>query len=103
MTAPVIIPLSPVATQVATVQLSGQRTRLEVFQKRPGMFLNLFVNDAPILYGAPCRDRVFIVRDAYLGFIGDLAFEDVVNLEAPLDPYYTGLGTRFLLTYWPPS
>lgn len=102
MSDPVIIPVSAVASQVVTVLLSGQRTRIELFQKRPGMFLNLYVNDAPILLGAPCRDRVFIVRDAYLGFQGDLSFEDVVDLSNPQDPYFTGLGTRFLLTYWPP-
>lgn len=102
MTAPVLIPVSAVASQVVTVLLADQRTRLEIFQKRTGLFLNLFVNDSPILEGAPCRDRVFIVRDAYLGFKGDLSFEDVVDLNYPSDPYYTGLGVRFLLTYWPP-
>lgn len=99
MTTATIIPLSPVASQVVSVLLGSQRVRMKVFQKRPGLFMDLYVNDALLLPGIPCRDRVFMVRDAYLNFQGDLAFEDQAGTD---DPYYTGLGDRFLLTYWPP-
>ena len=37
-----------------------------------------------------------IVRDTYLGFLGDLAFFD---LQGEDDPYYTGLGDRWVLGY----
>lgn len=37
-----------------------------------------------------------IVRSAYLGFIGDLAF---IDTQGTSDPIYAGLGTRFQLVY----
>ena len=41
-----------------------------------------------------------IVRSAYLGFVGDLAFIDTQGSD---DPVYTGLGARWILTYFAPS
>lgn len=95
-----LIPLSPVATQVVTVSLSGQRTRLAINQRTTGLYIDVFVNDAPVILGVVCRDRTLIVRDAYLGFLGDLAFEDTAGTS---DPSYTGLGTRFVLAYLEPA
>lgn len=95
-----LIPVEPVANQVLTVNLGGQRVRLRLYQKRPGMFCDIFVNDALVLGGVPCRDRVKMVRDAYLGFPGDLSFFDLIGA---VDPIYQGLGSRFVLAYLPPS
>ncbi len=46
--------------------------------------------------GVLCRNLVYLVREAYLGFTGDLTFMDT---EGGDDPYYTGLGSRWLLVY----
>jgi hypothetical protein len=40
------------------------------------------------------------VRDLYLGFSGDLFFADTQGTN---DPYYTDLGTRYLLVYVTPG
>jgi hypothetical protein len=37
-----------------------------------------------------------MVRETYLGFIGDLSFTDT---QGTSDPVYTGLGSRFVLLY----
>ena len=47
-----------------------------------------------------CENLNVIVRDAYLGFIGDLAFYDTQGDTAPV---YTGLGSRYVLEYFAPS
>lgn len=97
-----IIPLSPVPSQVCRVGLPTQQATIAVYQKAPGLFLDLYVNDALVIAGVVCLDRVYIVRDAYLGFDGDLAFIDTAGIALPAlrtDPDYTGLGGRFLLTW----
>jgi hypothetical protein len=78
------------------VQLGGQQCRIKVYQRRSGLFLDLYVNDSPIITGVIARDRVAIVRDAYLGFFGDLAF---IDTQGTSDPTYSGLGSRFLLVW----
>lgn len=95
-----LIPVQPTASQILTVNLGGERVRLNVYQKRPGLFADIYMNDALVLGGVPCRDRVLMVRDAYFGFPGDLSFFDLIG---DTDPDYTGLGTRFVLGYLPPA
>jgi hypothetical protein len=90
------IPLSPTPSQFINVRLGAQACKLAIYQKRTGLFIDIYVNDVLVLGGALCRDRVYIVRDAYLGFNGDLAFADNQGLN---DPDYTGLGARFQL-FW---
>ena len=114
---PLIVPLSPAASQSVNVTLNNQVCTINVYGKTlfvpispPGMiitdppvyqninpvFLDLYVNDTLIIGGVPCLNQTFIVRDPYLGFIGDLIFVDTQGSE---DPFISGLGTRFLLTY----
>jgi hypothetical protein len=90
------IPLISTPSQSFAVQLGQQPCQIDVFQKRTGLFLNLYVNNAPIILGTLCRDRVWMVRDAYLGFTGDLAFIDTQGVD---DPDYTGLADRFQLLW----
>jgi hypothetical protein len=90
------IPLQPVPAQIANVQLANQQVKVQVYQKRTGLYLDLYVNDAPIITGVLCRDRVWIVREAYRGFVGDLVFIDTQSVS---DPIYDGLGSRFLLVW----
>lgn len=91
-----IVPLSPIANQGFSIILANQNCGISVYQKSTGLFIDLSVANAPIVQGAIAVDRARIVRTAYLGFIGDLAFFDTQGVEPP---EYTGLGTRWLLAY----
>ena len=90
------IPLSAVPAQNLYVQLGAQSCRLHVYQKLTGLYLDLDVDSVRVVSGALCRDRVWIVRDGYLGFTGDLAF---VDGQGASDPDYTGLASRFQLVW----
>ena len=100
MSIPVAIPLAPFPFQVVSVQLGSQPCRLEIFQKATGLFINVYVSDVAIVLGAACLNAVFIVRDIYRGFLGDLVFADT---QGNSDPDYTGLGGRFSLLWVAPS
>lgn len=90
------IPISALPSQIVSVVLSGQSCRINISQKSTGLFVNLYVNDALIVGGVICLNSVPIVRDAYLGFKGDLLFYDIQQFA---DPVYSDLGTRFKLLY----
>jgi hypothetical protein len=154
-----IVPLTEDPSQNVTVTLNQQPCLLRVYTKsinvpiddpqiytdpptyvnQNPVFLDLFVNDALVIGGVLCLNDVRIVRDAYLGFVGDLSIidtsgagEDPFGVPARLPPLdllneyqrtlartghdntalygkappllagrIPGLGTRFLLTYWP--
>lgn len=93
-----IIPLQNVPSQTFSVLLSGQNCQIRVEQKGDYLYLSLAVNNAPIINTVICRDRVALVRYAYLGFIGDLTF---IDTEGANDPQYIELGTRYQLVYTP--
>ncbi len=95
-----IIPLQPVPSQLVTVNLNDQNCQIKVFQKSTGLFLDLSINDVPIISGVIGQYRNRIVRDGYLGFLGDLCFNDT---QGTSDPDYTGLGDRFQLIYLEPG
>lgn len=90
------IPLQAVASQTLSVQLAGQNCTINAYQKSVGLFLDLLVDDAPVVTAVLCHDRVRLVRDAYLGFVGDLVFTDTLGTS---DPVHAGLGTQFQLVY----
>lgn len=56
----------------------------------------MYVSGNLIIAGVICQDRNRIVRDLYLGFIGDLCF---IDIQGTSDPIYTGLGDRYVLCY----
>ncbi|WP_027815228.1 phage baseplate plug family protein [Paraburkholderia bannensis] len=91
-----IIPLPAKPWPKLSVLLAGQNCQISVYQKTTGLYLDLSVNNAPIKTGIICRDRVKLIRHAYLGFTGDLAFFDTQGVT---DPTYTGLGSRYQLVY----
>lgn len=95
-----IVPTDPLPSQRFTISLSNQACQIEIYQKMQGLFMNLYVNDGLIIGGVICLNQVRIVRDLYLGFLGDLFFNDNQGSD---DPIYTGLGNRFSLVYVPPS
>lgn len=91
-----VIPLSAVPSKKLTTLLANQNCQIKVYQKTTGVYLDLYVNNAPIVTGVVCRDRVALVRDSYLGFVGDLSFFDT---QGTSDPSYEGFGSRFQLVY----
>ena len=94
-----IVPTLAVPSQTITVTLGNQPCSIAVYQKSTGLFLDLAVNSVPIISGVLCLHTVLIVRDAYFGFTGDLAFLDQQGAD---DPHYTGLGSRWVLGYMEP-
>lgn len=93
----VIIPLKAVPSQAVTVQLDGQNAQINVYSRRYGLFVDVYVDNTMIIAGVLALNINKIVRSAYLGFSGDLAF---VDTQGTSDPTYDGLGARYLLTYW---
>lgn len=90
------IPLTAVPSQIVAVQLGAQGCRITVRQRRTGLFVDLYVNDVLIVGGMKAENLVRMVRDAYLGFTGDLFFADTQGTD---DPDYTGLGGRFVFCW----
>jgi hypothetical protein len=90
------IPLAPVPSQTLKVTLAQQSCRLDITYRVGSLFIDLYVSDALIVGGVICRHGLKIVRDAYLGFVGDLAFYDTQGTD---DPTYDGLGSRYVLAY----
>lgn len=91
-----IIPTQAVANQTLTVPLANQNTQIVLQQKFYGLFMDVYVNDSLIIGGVICENLNRIVRNAYLGFVGDFAFLDT---QGSSDPYYTGLNSRYFLVY----
>jgi hypothetical protein len=91
-----VVPLSAVPNQTIVVSLGQQACRLNVRQKRTGMFADILVNEQPVVLGVICQNLNPLVRGEYLGFAGNLCFVDNQGSD---DPDYTGLGSRFSLVY----
>lgn len=90
------IPLRAVPAQGCSVVLGGQNCQISVYQKSTGLFVDLLVNHVPIATAVLCHDRVWLIRETYSGFVGDLVFVDTQGRD---DPAYTGFGGRFQLLY----
>ncbi|VVD90469.1 hypothetical protein PCO31110_01592 [Pandoraea communis] len=90
------VPLQALASQAITIILGGQNCRIKVDQKRTGMFFSLWINNVALVTSVQARDRTLLVRQPYLGFVGDLSFFDTQGTD---DPEYQGLGTRWFLNY----
>lgn len=101
---PLAIPLIAVPSQTVTITLNSQACRINVYVLGPTefshLFVDLLVNDNLIIGGVIAQNLNRIVRDAYLGFFGDLAFVDTQGND---DPVYTGLGSRWSLLYFFPA
>jgi hypothetical protein len=95
-----IIPLDATPSQIVQTTLAGTFCRFSVYQKSTGLFMDFSAANALVIAGAACLNRRRIVRDAYLGFVGDLMFAD---LQGSDDPVYTGLGTRWLFAWLSPA
>lgn len=95
-----VVPLQAVPSQIVGVSLANQACTFNVYAKSAGLYIDVLVNNALIIGGVICQDLNRIVRDVYLGFIGDLIFFDT---QGASDPTYSGLGGRFVLLYLDPS
>ena len=95
-----IVAVQPLAYQQFSVVLNNQQCSIAIYQKSTGLFMDLTVNNVVLFTAVKCLNNTLIVRYAYLGFIGDLAFTDT---QGKCDPFYTGLGSRFPLIYLAPS
>lgn len=95
---PVVIPLQALPDQTVQAYLSGQNCTLRFYQRTFGLYMDMFVANAPLLYGEQCFNMNKLVRNDYYGFIGDIYFFDTDGVD---DPYYTGLGSRYVLLYRP--
>jgi hypothetical protein len=91
-----IVPVQSVPNQTLSILLANQLCRLTLKTRWFGLFMDVSVNDAPIVQGVICQHWNRIVRSAYLGFVGDFAFWDT---QGKFDPTFSGLGSRYLLYY----
>jgi hypothetical protein len=94
--ATLIVPLNPFPNQITKISLANQACTIHVYQRLTGLYLDLYIQDQLLIGGVICQNQNRIVRDIYLGFVGDLAFIDNAGND---DPYYDGLGTRWSLCY----
>ena len=69
------IPISAVPSQTFTIQLGTQNCTINLNQKSTGLFFDLFIDGSSI---------------------GQLAF---IDMQGTSDPYYTGLGSQYLMIY----
>lgn len=90
------IPLVAAPSQSLSVQLGAQSCRINVRQRRTGVFLDLYLQDVPVVQGVKAVDRKYLVRAAYTGFVGDLFF---VDTQGTSDPEFAGLGSRWQLAW----
>lgn len=95
------VPTQPLPYQTFQVTLGGQACTISLQQYAYGLFLTLSVGGVAIISNVICENLNRLVRDAYLGFVGDLAFLDTQGLGA--DPAYIGLGSRWVLLYFAPA
>jgi hypothetical protein len=89
------VPLRALPYQTATVTLGGQACQFNVRSSLGVLFMDVYVDNAPVILGVQCQNRV--IRSKHLGFAGDLIF---VDTQSPgTDPVWEGLGSRYLLEY----
>ena len=91
-----IIPVTDTYAQTFNVNLGGQDVTLNLYQKPAGLFIDVTVSGVLIIGGVICRNTTRIVRDLYLGFVGDLMWLDNQGADDPVSP---GLGSRYSLVY----
>lgn len=60
------------------------------------LYMDLAVNGRAVVQGALCLHNQLVVRDPYLGFVGDFVF---IDMQGAAPPHPAGLGTRWHLTY----
>lgn len=95
-----VIPIQALAAQTFAAVLGTQNCKITLKWMSTGLYASVSMNGQQIIAGKFCNDRVNLIRQAYLGFTGWLYFVDTTNQG--VDPFYQGLGSRFLLIYESP-
>lgn len=97
-----VLPTQPVPSQTLTTSIANQNVQINIYQKGQldyyALFADVYLNGALLVGGTICLNAHNIIRYAYLGFPGDLAFFDTQGSD---DPEYTGLGSRWFLASLP--
>ncbi len=91
-----LVPTPSVPNQTLQALLGNQSCTLNVYQFAYGLFMDVLVSNQLIIGGVICQNLNKIVRDFYLGFIGDFVWFDT---QGTSDPVYTGIGSRYQLIY----
>lgn len=89
-----------VPNQQLQVQLGAQAVTLNIYQTAFALHMDVLVGSVEIVVGVICENLNRIVRDAYLGFVGDFIWFDSQGTN---DPVYTGIGSRYQLVYLSPA
>jgi hypothetical protein len=93
------IPLQAVPNQTLAVTLVQQSAQIALRQNGKNLYFDLLNSGAYVVRSRICRDRQRLLLDAqYMGFSGDFMFVDTQGTD---DPFYSGLGSRFVLVYLP--
>ncbi|EAS3168161.1 phage baseplate plug family protein [Citrobacter freundii] len=90
------ISIEPKKSQILSINLAGQLCTIRLIQRESFMYMDLTVNGNPIMQGVPCLYGNKMVGYSYLGFKGDLVF---IDNEGQKDPYWEGLGSRYIFYY----
>jgi hypothetical protein len=92
-----IIPVQTVPAQTFNIVLNDQHCRINIYTRTTGLYVDIGRDNVLIIGGVLAHDRNWIVREAYFGFLGDIAFWDTQGIN---DPEWQGLNTRYYLGYW---
>ncbi|EPS9340814.1 phage baseplate plug family protein [Escherichia coli] len=92
----ITVSVLPSKSQSISVSLAGQPCNIKIVQRQSFMYMDLTVNEVPIMQGVPCLHGNKMVRYSHLGFKGDLIF---IDNDGESDPRWEGLGSRYLLYY----
>ena len=91
-----VIPITATAAQTFDILLGTQNCTISLYQKNTGLFFDMTVNNSSCVNSVLCLNLVGLVREAYYGFTGQIAF---VDIQGTSDPTYEGLGDRYQLVY----
>ena len=91
-----VVPVQSIPNQTLQTTLGGQAVQLNIYQQSYGLFMDVAANGILIIAGVVCENLNRVVRDSYLGFVGDFVWMDT---QGTSDPVYTGIGTRYVLLY----
>lgn len=92
----ITVSLEAVKEQTVNVALNQQQCSIRLVQRESAIYMDLSVNNVPLIQGVPCLYANRMVRYSYLGFSGDLVFLDT---QGTSDPEYSNLGGRYKLFY----
>ena len=89
--------LSAVPNQTLKSLLSGQQTAINLYTLADeNLYMDVELNNKPVVTGVLVRNKVKIIRNTYFGFSGDFV---IVDTQGSDEPVYSGLGTRWQLIY----